>query len=362
MRLRRSGWLVLPVSLALYVLAAGCDALTDTSTDTSTTTLVGQPIVELDPAEFLDATPDVLCAKVPGAMQSYVVTFFDLGPKTDDGLPAAGYPVTLSSSDPTPCSQRVAFTNGVPAHRYVAAVDGYEEDASTLQGVCSQKPAYAQCISVGKAPLGGGLCETDADCFANGCYGRCRALPKQELMGATCQTVIVDSKTVPVNVCDYTAVQGDRHMVKKGSFAPVTPRWTSPENEPCGWVDPPTPAQYERAEIRPCAPLTDSKETSPSVTGIRVIPDECAQPDVYPSASIASFTVAPADSGKAGGACKPGKDAVYTQGVEPGKAYVFTVEAQKTGDTMPTLTAKCFATAVKGVTVQAKCDPLVANP
>jgi hypothetical protein len=188
MRPRRLGGIVLLVPFAVFAVAAGCTALTDTTTsDTSTTE--GAPIVEIDPAGFLG---DVLCADVPGAMRSYVVTFVDLGPETDDGSTAPGYPVALPSSEPTPCSQRVAFTNGVVGHRYVAEIDGYEEDATTLAAACSQKPDYGQCIAnVVVGAIGNALCQNDADCkTTTGCQGKCKeAQLEVEAADGTCQPV-----------------------------------------------------------------------------------------------------------------------------------------------------------------------------
>jgi len=188
MRPRRSGGIVLLVPFALYGFAAGCNALTDTSATTTTTS--GQPIIEIDPASFLGG---VVCADLPGAMRSYVVTFNDLGPppEVDGGPSAPGFPIALPSSEPTPCSQRVAFANGVAGHRYTAEIDGYEQDASALAAACSQKPAYAQCIgNVTTGPLGNGLCTADKDCVTGNCKGKCLdAQLEVEAADGTCKPV-----------------------------------------------------------------------------------------------------------------------------------------------------------------------------
>ncbi|APR76209.1 Hypothetical protein A7982_01556 [Minicystis rosea] len=358
MRPRRTGWIALPALFALP-FAAGCVATTDTTSSTST--LIGQPIIEIDPAEFLEATPGLLCADLPGAMRSYVVTFIDLGP--DEGAP--GFPVTLSSSDPTPCSQRVAFTNGVAGHRYNAEIDGYEENASTLRAVCSQQPAYAQCIGTGAAPLGAGLCERDADCFANGCYGRCQPLPKQQLDAGICKTVSENGATVLVNVCQYTTAQGDRHMVHAGTLEPATPRWTSPENSPCGGVQGVGTDYYERVEIGPCAPLETNTSLPPTTTGVRVVPSATLSSlaCVADMGTVTKFDILPLDPSLAGMekkdfACKADAAVLFQQGITAGEGYAFTVNAYEDMP-VPTGTATCFATALAGVTVLAKCDPLV---
>lgn len=385
MRVRRSGWFVLTAGLvwlsclagaALPVLGVGCSDVTDTTTDT-TTAAAGRPVIEIDPFEFLIVTPGLVCADVPGGMRSYVVTFIDLGPETDDGAPAPGYPITLPSSDPTSCSQRVAFINGVIGHRYLADVDGYEEEPTALLGVCSTAPPYATCISLGKAPLGAGTCEDATECVRHGCYGQCIPQPQQKLNDGVCETqyTVVDNTrvTVDVNVCVYSPVQGDRHMVHASSYAPATPRWTSPANEPCGWLDPAAPGAYERVPISPCAALLDSKEMTPSATGIRVVPTA--------TLGTLSCLVTDADAGTTGTvttfdvelekplglvlkkdvACKADESVLFEQGVTPGTEYVFKVTAYtgSSTSTTPTAEARCFATAQKGVIVQAKCDPLV---
>ena len=362
MRPRRTGWLVLPALFALP-FAAACVGTTDTGTTTSST-LVGQPIIEIDPATFLGATPGLLCADVPGAMRSYVVTFNDLGPLDENGDPAWQNQVVLSSSDPTPCSQRVAFTNGVAGHRYTAEIDGYEQDAHSLVAMCSDPPPYAACIGTGKAPLGAGLCETDSDCFAQGCYGRCRPLPKQEKQpDGSCKTVTENGATVPVNVCDYTTAQGDRHMVHVGTYEVVPPRWTTQAHRPCGDVGGVMPSEYERVSIGPCRPLEENPALPPSSTAVRVIPSAalgslaCAAD----MGSVTAFDVVPQGAAlaeKKDIVCSADAAALYDQGIEPGRDYTFIVNAYE-GGPAPTGTATCFATAIAGLTVLAKCDPLV---
>src|SRR5262245_15602695 len=110
--------------VALLGLATSCNALTDAN-GAALILAIGEPTVEFDPAPFLTAGANaVICADLPVAMKSYVVTFTDYGPEYND---SDGFPITLASSPPTPCSQPVRFVGGTTGHRYVADVDGYEE-------------------------------------------------------------------------------------------------------------------------------------------------------------------------------------------------------------------------------------------
>jgi hypothetical protein len=383
MRPRPPGRLALPI--ALLVLVAGCTATTDTTLTAAAAAAAAQPILEIDPAEFLSVTPDLVCADLPGGMRSYVVTFIDLGPDTADGASASGYPLALPSSAASPCSQRVAFSNGVVGHRYIADVDGYEEAAADLVGVCSSTPPYAACLGTGKAPIGAGLCHDSTECLQHGCYGVCTASPRQSLNNGVCETVAEKSCTKnddcdtgvcektglcqQAKVCLYTAVQGDRHQVHAGTLAAVTPRWRSRASEPCGWLSPSAPGPYERGEIRPCAPLVDSNETTPTATGIKVLPAGtlgslacvASDGDGGTTGQITKFDVVPGQAGlfpKLGVACAADKSALFEQGVLADQSYTFTVSAY--ADAGPAVaTALCFATAQQGLIVLAKCDPLV---
>jgi hypothetical protein len=110
--------LALPSRLAaLLLLAAGCS----TGDTLDPFDLVGKPptSIRVDPSTFLG--DDVGCAAVPGAMQSYVATPFDI---TDDKA--------LPSSPPIACSATVQFRDIVVGHEYRIEIDGYDVAAADL--------------------------------------------------------------------------------------------------------------------------------------------------------------------------------------------------------------------------------------
>jgi hypothetical protein len=375
MRLRR-----LTGIAVLLGLSASCDALTETDT-TSSVILAADPVVEIDPAEFLKTCEasasgtecelvPVVCADLPGAMQSYVVTFTDLGPEgsTSDTW------ITLPSSPPTPCSQRVAFAHGITDHRYVADIDGYEQPASEIVPACSVKPAYAVCADdSATAPLGNGACQVDTDCFANGCYGRCVEVQKQRYDTNLSICVTDTESPASIKVCDYQPAIGDRHMVVPGAWTPVTPRWATPSGVPCGFRSSVPASPYERIAIGPCDPLEDH---GASPTGIVVRPDaavsslgcvrlvEMGTPPNTTLVEVGTITkvdVVPADTTippQKGLDCLTAGDVVFDQGIAPGSTHVFSVFAYDAAHLTPTYRATCVGTAIAGVIAAAQCVPV----
>jgi hypothetical protein len=382
MRLRWPHGIALTLPCALWLLAPACAQVTDTGTSTSTSTLVGQPIIEIDPAIFLGTT--ILCADTPGAMRSYVVTFIDMGPATGTMAPAAGFPVALPSSPPTPCSQKVSLTNTVAGHRYAATVDGYEQSAHELSAKCSQEAAYARCLGEdadgkeAKAPEGGGVCQQNSECVQHGCYGYCLEQPAQKwalitnpLTGSyygCASTQLADGGLATKSVCFYEPVIGDRHMVDAKTYAAVTPRWRTPDNQPCDYDVLTVSQPFQRVELQRCSALIDSG--TPGATSIRVEPHTALgtyacyaapTPDAGASGTVNNLEVVPDPaSGLVAHtvSCASKKTVTYASGVTGGQSYTFTLQAFEEGQAEHTLEAPCFATAIAGATVVAKCDPL----
>lgn len=388
---RKTGFLVV---LGLG-LAPACDALTDTDTS-ALLTAAGEPIVEIDPATFLktcvpgtdgDGCPEIAvpCANLPGAMQSYVVTFTDEGPV---GYEGAGFPLILPSSPPTPCSQPVSFNHGITGHRYTAEIDGYEQRPSDIVPACSTRAAYARCADdTAVAPLGNGTCVTDSDCFANGCFGRCAETTRQQFNDTL--GVCTNSTTNPgtTKVCDYEAVPGDRHMVVPGEWTPVRPRWTTRTGTPCGYHNLIPVSAFERVPITPCEPLDD--RGGDVLTGVLVRPAatlgslacyaemEIPNPDLadagadggdagpatitVSTGTITKLDVVPVDpkiEAKKGLACGTVDGVAFTDGIAPGVEYTFNVFGYDKTHLSPTYRASCVATALDGIEVVAKCVPL----
>ncbi len=374
--------------LVFLGLSASCDALTGTDSTSTTTTTAGAPVIEMDPASFLAtcaSSPDgscipvnVVCADLPGAMQSYVVTFTDYGPADTSN---AAFPITLASSPPTPCSQRVTYTQGIIGHRYVADVDGYEQPAAEIVPVCSVRPAYAVCADEStKAPLGNGTCTTDSDCFANGCYGRCIETRRTAFDTANGACLNDNTKEpLTVKACDYQSAAGDRHVVQKGAWTPVSPRWTTPSGSPCGYRNLTPVGAFEQFSVGPCEPLED--RGSDVVTGIVVkpletlgslgcyvetqIPDPNADGGVplitVSTGTITKLDVVPTDpkiQPEKGLDCTTLDQVVFTTGIAPGTEYTFTVFGYDATHLSPTYRSTCVASALDGVEVVAKCVPL----
>ncbi|WP_437737925.1 hypothetical protein [Sorangium sp. So ce1335] len=215
---------------------------------------------------------------------------------TDESAP--GGPFTLASSPPIPCSSRVSFTFVVAGHEYTARIDGYEQYAEEL------------------TPVG-----------------------------------------------DETS--GSRHMLVDG--APVAPRWTwaCPGPDAAEDADKLVAATGVNVVVQGCAPLTGPAE--PASAAIVIDPASalgalgCDGDD--DGGAIASFDVVPQDGALApalGVGCPPAEPVVYDLGVDPGRAYLFRLEAKDAaGDLL--FGSSCFAAASAGVTVTATCDPLSAT-
>jgi hypothetical protein len=329
-------------------LAAGCTPLTDT-TATTTSTAVGNPTVSVDPGAFLvgaSAGFSVPCTAQPGGMESYVATVTDLGPLTADGTPGP-YPIALPSSPPTACSQSLYFAAAID-HHYEAVIDGYEEPASELVPVCSVAPAGGA-----NAPASGGACTTSSECFALGCYGSC--------LGPDATTPCAPGSAVPCE-CIYTPALGDRHMVAPGTAKLVTPRWTTPQNHPCGYGSTDVGIAYANVSITPCAPLVDASPGG--TTGLEIVPASalgtfgCAASTTV-QIVVTKIDVIPADvtlTPVAALAC--GVNHTYT-GLAAGKTFKFTLNGYQKDDVVPSLKAACAGSTVKGLVVTATCDPFV---
>ena len=377
--------LLLPASLVALV-AAGCEDTTDT-TNTIVTDAITTPTVEIDPADFLKSCPPgatleecpgvlIRCADLPGAMQSYVVTFVDIGPPVEQTsletrTYAPGFPVDMPASPPTSCSQRVAFTRGVVGHEYEAVVEGYQQSADDIVPACSVLPAYARCAGGAVAPIGNGVCTQDSDCFANGCYGRCEQHVKETLGLVNGTELCVADTSVPAGtdhrVCVYQTSLGGRRMVSRDAYQPVSPRWTTREDYPCGFTSPADPHDYEKVGLADCAPLVDHGGTT--ATSIKVNTAALLGSVECWVAGGTVFTIDVADVTPAGSPLSPkaalecGASAVFDSGVVAGRQYFFEARGYEILKTSPTYSATCVAVAEEGVTTVAKCVPLTpVNP
>ncbi|WP_433936942.1 hypothetical protein AB3662_20005 [Sorangium cellulosum] len=209
---------------------------------------------------------------------------------------AAGGPFTLASSPPIPCSSRVSFTHVVAGHEYTARIDGYEQYAEEL------------------TPVG-----------------------------------------------DETS--GSRHMLLDG--APVAPRWTwgCPGPDAADDADKLVAATGVNVVVQGCAPLTGPIDPAGSAIVIDPASALGALRCEGDDGAIASFDIVPQDGALApvlGVGCPPAEPVVYDLGVDPGRAYVFRLEAHDAaGDLL--FGASCFAAASAGVTVTATCDALSAT-
>jgi hypothetical protein len=255
-------------------------------------------------------------------------------------------------------------------------IDGYEQAPSEMVPACSQTPKYAPCFGQGQAPLGAGLCNGDADCFALGCYGQCVTEQKQVLTSTASGNICdfpKDANHQPihekVDVCIYTPVVGDRHMVLPGTDTGVSPRWTTPKSLPCGWDKPATAVGYTRVEITGCAKLDDHGGSS--VTGIRVTLTDptldglacyAVSPDGGITGSVTTYDVTMLGSSLppvTDTACAEKQGPLFTQGVVAGAQYKFKLDVHENGQAMPTRTTTCYAVAKDGLIVPATCDPLL---
>lgn len=359
MRSRRSVGILASLALAaLVTLDGGCTPVPDTTTS-STSTAVGNPTVSVDPDAFLTGVP---CTGQLGGMESYVATITDVGPLSPDGTAAPyPYPIALPSSPPTACSQSVYFAAAV-GHHYEAVIDGYEEPVSQLAPVCSVSPNDGA-----QAPASGGACTRDLDCSTLGCFGRCLredattpCLPQKDpLHPAPCG-------------CLYTPALGDRHMLAPGTANPVTPRWTTPANQPCGYRTTDVAVPYTNIGLKPCDPLVDGKPGSP--TGLEILTQSALGTYGCAASATVSVVVGMIDvlldgqtptlldtvaCGKPYEYPKCAGEAPPCAGLAPNAPFAFVLGGYKKGELTPSFKASCAGTTVKGLITTATCDPFV---
>jgi hypothetical protein len=367
----------------------------------------GTTSVSVDPDNFLGAAIDadagarspvhpIKCSNKPGTMQSYVATVSDVT-----------NPFLLPSSPPTICSQSVYFEYVITGDAFIGEVDGYEQAPADLAPACSFEGTLGACTSDAQCPTiygCGGVCIVSFTDTAN----------PESLRGEDCSTAPDGGAVGAVScVCSYTSANGDRQMYYPLSYAtaalrntPVTPRWTTSSETPCGETYPnglpctqpctpgpgcnpcepgllcqsgycaPQSQPYANVSVAPCAALVDNGGSVSSITTIEVIPAaalgnlSCAQAGVDGGANaiVTAFDVVPTDPTLApvlGIPCSSSEatgGVAFIQGLVPDRSYVFTLDAYQAGQTAPTQSSQCFAPAHEGVTTTAMCDPLAPVP
>lgn len=243
--------------------------------------------VVIDPAAIRDIVP---CSDAQGAMRSYVATVTD---RTDPE-----HEITLPSSGPTPCSQRVDFRFVVAGHVYTAVIDGYEQRASEL------------------APVGG------------------EGSGSRHMVEATWG----EAEDQAPEVKPRWRIGCEPPRDSDGSLRPVQEGASSP--------------------LERCTLDEDRGSTTP--TTIEVDPGaalgslRCAGD----GGEISAFDVRPVGSGLPavlGVACPPAEPVRYSAGLVPGQEYEFRIEATGPGGAWA---ATCQARAAEGITVAAACTPL----
>lgn len=265
--------------------------------------------VSVDPELFLGA---VRCSEVPGDLQTYVATVFDLGLASTDG-DSSYEPFALPSSPPTSCAERALFRFVVPGHVYRAEVDAYEvglADAGAL------------------VPAGEDCADPDEGDSVDG-------------TGAT--------------------ASGSRHMCTPGpdgDLVPIAPRWTTR----CGDDRSEAAVSVENREvrIRGCDALAD--HGLPPPPALQVDPNVTLGDLGCVSAGglVASFDIVPQGSALpaiTGVACGS-VPAPFDQDIVPGRRYDFRIEGRETDADGPTWGASCFAVGDAERTAVATCTPL----
>jgi hypothetical protein len=140
----------LRLNFALFVLAGlGCS-----SSGTSTNTILRPQLVAVSPDDFLGTLG---CGELPGQVQSYVATLFDVTPTADGGVADPAF--QLPSSPPTSCLSPVTFASVVTGHRYIAQIDAYDHptpaQASAEPDVAPGEAGAGGATSLGSAAAEG---------------------------------------------------------------------------------------------------------------------------------------------------------------------------------------------------------------
>lgn len=293
---RLSGGLAfhLPASL-LLLLAAGCDA----ATDTTTTTATFPTSLTVDPTSFLGS---VTCSNQPGALKSYVATLSEV----EDGKPA----VALASSPPIPCSQPVEFRYVLDGHAYTVAIDGYDVPASALVP-CGGPASGSRYMLLSDTPKA--LTGACADVLRSG------AVPVAPRWRTGCRNVSSKPST-------------DRKVIA----ACEAPLAGGESSAPAGiTIDP-------RVALGMLSCVSDGGE----ITSFDIVADDPNQTNhlgldcgMFASFDPQTFS--------------------YTKNLVPGATYTFHIGAHTEGEAGPgpQYTAECSAVARAGFTVPAVCGP-----
>jgi hypothetical protein len=163
----------------------------------------------------------------------------------------------------------------------------------------------------------------------------------------------VDGYDVPVELLEPFGgnSSGSRQMRHLETGDVVSPRWTSSCG--AGAENGAIATSTRRVFVRPCTAIVDS---APTPTQLTIGPAQVLGEDACEVA--ASFDVAPEATGLAAASGVLCDAAPITYEVAPGASYDLYATATLAGVPYGSI---CTATAVRGVTVTAKCNPLSAS-
>jgi hypothetical protein len=105
--------------LALGLSLAGCFG-----DDSGDSTSIQPTLIAVQPDDFLGNVP---CSPDPGALQSYIATFYDV--ESAGEAPAFGSGIPLFSSPPVDCRRSVGTQNVTDAHHYAVEIHAFDRPA-----------------------------------------------------------------------------------------------------------------------------------------------------------------------------------------------------------------------------------------
>jgi len=277
--------------MVMFVLAAfSCETTADTSSLGTVAAAITS--IYIDPSFFMG---DMVCATVPGAMQSYVAHIYDVTNQQAVALPA---------SPPSSCAAGIRFQQVVVGRKYRIKIDGYDVAPSML------------------VPVGG---------MSSG--SRTMTLKVDDGVGP----VVTPRWTTHCN--DVTSEKDTQVNATTCTPFPPVPVTTGISVDPRASMNSAIPALTCKKTL--IDPMGNSVEVG-DVVALNVRPDNPSLPALLDLPCI--------DGGP--------EPSAFTQGIAVGQTYNFRIEALAMVGGPVVWGTSCFATAKEGLVVDATCDPL----
>jgi hypothetical protein len=308
--------------LGACLLGAACENPSSSSGFTPYTA------VYIEPADFRGG---VVCGDTEGAMQSYVATLYDVSSNDPENI------VTVASTPPLPCGAPAIFSQVIPGHFYIAALDAYREPACPFgrydpAGCLVPAGGWGSGVRTQLLSAGGGV--PPASAYTSPAWTtRCGRLASAEEPG-----------------------EGEGQGGEAGAGGEAGGAGEGGQGSPFYQYDPkgPTEAVYRTsARMGGCEPLP-----APTGPGRVLIRAEALRGNLScgkEAGKIARFEVT--GGGEAPRLVDCGAE-VRFEDLPPGQSFEAQVFAFEQGSSGPRWGGRCTARTFAGQTSAARCDPL----